>query len=275
MTTSVQNEDNRIREMVRDGYAGIARKAGSCCAGASENNATIAKRIGYTEEQVQAIPEGANLGLGCGNPLALAGVRPGETVLDLGSGAGFDALLAAQTVGPTGRVIGVDMTPEMIARAEENVRRIGLQNVEFRLGYIETLPVEDASVDVVISNCVINLSPRKAKVFQEAFRVLRPKGRLAISDLVLTAPLPPKLLQSTEAYVGCVAGAMLRDDYLTAIKDAGFSTVDVVAESGFGGIIDLYGAEVQAALAKDGLTMRDAERIMESVVSLKVVARKE
>jgi ubiquinone/menaquinone biosynthesis C-methylase UbiE len=174
----------------------------------------------------------------------LAGVQPGETVLDQ-LGAGFDALLAAQTVGPTGRVIGVDMTPEMIARAEENVRRMGLQNVEFRPGYIETLPVEDASVDVVISNCVINLSPRKAKVFQEAFRVLRPKGRLAISDLVLKAPLPPKLLRSTEAYVGCVAGAMLRDDYLAAIKEAGFSTVDVVAESGFSGIIDLYGAEVK------------------------------
>lgn len=275
MTTRVHNEDNRIRAMVRDGYAGIARKAGSCCAGTSENEATIAKRIGYTEEQVQAVPEGANLGLGCGNPLALAGVRPGETVLDLGSGAGFDALLAAQAVGPTGRVIGVDMTPEMIARAEGNVRRMGLPNVEFRLGYIETLPVEDASVDVVISNCVINLSPQKAKVFQEAFRVLRPQGRLAISDLVLKAPLPPNLLQSTEAYVGCVAGAMLRDDYLAAIKESGFSTVDVVAESGFGGIVDLHGAEVQAALAKDGLTMQDAERIMKSVVSVKVVASKQ
>jgi ubiquinone/menaquinone biosynthesis C-methylase UbiE len=205
----------------------------------------------------------------------LAGVRPGETVLDLGSGAGFDALLAAQSVGPTGQVIGVDMTGEMIARAEENTQRMGVQNVEFRLGYIEALPVEDASVDVVISNCVINLSPQKAKVFQEAFRVLRPKGRLAISDLVLKAPLPPKLLRSTEAYVGCVAGAMLRGDYLAAIEAAGFSTVEVVAENGFGGVIDLQAPEIQAALAKDGLTTQEAERIMESVVSVKVVAWKE
>jgi ubiquinone/menaquinone biosynthesis C-methylase UbiE len=205
----------------------------------------------------------------------LAGVRPGETVLDLGSGAGFDALLAAQSVGPTGQVIGVDMTGDMIARAEENTQRMGVQNVEFRLGYIEALPVEDASVDVVISNCVINLSPQKAKVFQEAFRVLRPKGRLAISDLVLKAPLPPKLLRSTEAYVGCVAGAMLRGDYLAAIEAAGFSTVEVVAENGFGGITDLQAPEIQAALAKDGLTTQEAERIMESVVSVKVVAWKE
>jgi SAM-dependent methyltransferase len=261
--------------MVREGYAGIVRNASSCCAGASASKDAIARRIGYTEENVQAVPEGANLGLGCGNPLALAGVRPGETVLDLGSGAGFDALLAAQSVGPTGQVIGVDMTGEMIARAEENTQRMGVQNVEFRLGYIEALPVEDASVDVVISNCVINLSPQKAKVFQEAFRVLRPKGRLAISDLVLKAPLPPKLLRSTEAYVGCVAGAMLRGDYLAAIEAAGFSTVEVVAENGFGGIIDLQAPEIQAALAKDGLTTQEAERIMESVVSVKVVAWKE
>jgi SAM-dependent methyltransferase len=274
MTTNVQSDNDKIREMVRDGYAGIARNAGSCCAGASTNAATIARRIGYTEADVQAIPEGANLGLGCGNPLALAGVQPGETVLDLGSGAGFDALLAAQAVGPAGRVIGVDMTPEMLARAEENAQRVGAQNVEFRRGYIEALPVEDGTVDVVISNCVINLSPDKPKVFREAFRVLRPEGRLAISDLVLTAPLPAGLLRSAESYVGCVSGAMLRGDYLAAIKGAGFSTVDVVAESGFGGIVDLQSPEILAALAKDGLTTQDAERLMESVVSLKVVARK-
>jgi arsenite methyltransferase len=274
VTTKVQSHDDTVREMVRDGYAGIARNAGSCCAGGSTNAATIARRIGYTEDDLQAVPEGANLGLGCGNPLALADVQPGETILDLGSGAGFDALLAAQAVGPTGRVIGVDMTPEMLARAEANARRAGVHNVEFRRGYIEALPIEDASVDVVISNCVINLSPEKPKVFQEAFRVLRPTGRLAISDLVLRTPLPPGLFRSVEAYIGCVSGAMLRDDYLAAIKSAGFQRVDVVAESTFGGIVDLQSPEILAALASGGLTTQDAERALESVTSIKVVARK-
>ncbi len=274
MATNVESENDRIREMVRDGYAGIARNADSCCGATATNATAIAQRIGYTEAEVQAVPDGANLGLGCGNPLALARVQPGETVLDLGSGAGFDALLAAQAVGPTGRVIGVDMTPEMLARAEQNAQRVGAQNVEFRRGYIEALPVEDGQVDVIISNCVINLSPEKPKVFREAFRVLRPHGRLAISDLVLKTPLPAGLLRSAEAYVGCIAGAMVRADYLAAIKAAGFATVDVVAESGFGGIVDLQSPDIQAALAKDGLTMQDAERLVENVVSLKLVARK-
>jgi SAM-dependent methyltransferase len=274
MATKGQRDSDKIREMVRGGYAGIASSAESCCATASSNAATIAKRIGYTEEDVSTIPEGANLGLGCGNPLALAGVQPGETVLDLGSGAGFDALLAAQAVGPTGHVIGVDMTPEMLARAEENAQRVGAMNVEFRRGFIEAVPVEDGTIDVVISNCVINLSPEKPKVFREAFRVLRSSGRLAISDLVLRAPLPAGLLRSVEAYVGCVAGAMLRGDYLAAIRAAGFSTVDVVAESEFRGIVDLQSPQIRAALARDGLTTQDAELMLESVVSLKVLARK-
>lgn len=274
MSTNLPSHADAVREMVRDGYADIARNTGSCCGGAGTNAATIARHIGYTDEEVQAVPAGANLGLGCGNPLALAGVQFGETVLDLGSGAGFDALLAAQAVGPTGRVIGVDMTPEMLARAEANAQRSGVHNVEFRRGYIEALPIEDASVDVVISNCVINLSPEKPKVFQEAFRVLRPTGRLAISDLVLKAPLPAGLLRTVEAYVGCVAGAMLRDDYLAAISAAGFRAVEVVAESTFRGVVDLQSPEILAALARDGLTTQDAERLLESVASVKVVARK-
>lgn len=274
MTTEGHKNPDAVRDMVREGYANIARNTGHCCGGAAANADDVARRIGYSDEEVQAVPVGANLGLGCGNPLALARVQPGETVLDLGSGAGFDALLTARVVGPTGRVIGVDMTPEMLARAEANARAAGVGNVEFRQGYIEALPVDDASVDVVISNCVINLSPQKLPVFREAFRVLRPGGRLAISDLVLRVPLPSGTLKSVEAYVGCVAGAMLRDDYLAAITTAGFHAVQVVAEGSFGGIVDLQSPEILAALAKDGLTTQDAERIVESVASVKVVARK-
>src|SRR4029453_12246843 len=157
-----------VREMVREGYAGIARNTGQCCGGATARADAVARRVGYSEADVQAVPAGANLGLGCGNPLSLANVQPGEPVVDLGSGAGFDALLAAQVVGPTGRVVGIDMTPEMLARAEVNADRAGLQNVEFRRGYIEALPVDDASVDVIISNCVINLSPEKPAVLAQS-----------------------------------------------------------------------------------------------------------
>jgi arsenite methyltransferase len=274
MTREKERDAEAVRGMVRDGYANIARNRGQCCGGALANADAVARRIGYSEADVEAAPVGANLGLGCGNPVELAGVLPGETVLDLGSGAGFDALLAAQAVGPAGHVIGVDMTPEMLARAEKNASAMGANNVEFRQGLIEALPVEDSSVDVVISNCVINLSPEKERVFRETFRVLRPGGRLAISDLVLGAPLPPGLLKSTEAYVGCVAGAMLRDDYLEAIARAGFQTVEVAAEASVGGIIDLQSPEILAALAADGLSTGEAEKLLENVASLKVVARK-
>ena len=274
MTTANTKNPDAVRNMVREGYAGIARNTAPCCGAATTNADTIARRIGYSDEDVRAVPTGANLGLGCGNPLALASVSAGETVLDLGSGAGFDALLAAQAVGPTGRVIGVDMTPEMLERAQANARAAGVENVEFRQGYIEALPIDGESVDVVISNCVINLSPDKPQVFREAFRVLRAGGRLAISDLVLKAPLPSGLLQSVEAYIGCVGGAMLRDDYLRAVRDAGFQSVEVAAEGSFAGVVDLQNPEILAALANDGLTTEDAERILESVVSLKVVARK-
>jgi arsenite methyltransferase len=271
---STEKSAEAVRDMVREGYAGVARNTGQCCGGATANAATIARHIGYSDDDVRAVPAGANLGLGCGNPLALANVQPGETVLDLGSGAGFDALLAARVVGPAGHVIGIDMTPEMLTRAEANARAAGVGNVEFRRGYIEALPVDDASVDVVISNCVINLSPDKPRVFEESYRVLRPGGRLAISDLVLKAPLPVGLLRSVEAYIGCVAGAMLRDDYLAAIRGAGFRTVEVVNEDSFGGVVDLQSPLIRAAVAADGLTTQDAERILEGVVSLKIVAHK-
>src|SRR6185369_1309222 len=170
--------------------------------------------IGYSADQMAAIPEGANLGLGCGNPLQYANVQPGEVVLDLGSGAGIDCFLAAREVGSSGRVIGVDMTPAMIEKARANAAKGDYRNVEFRLGEIENLPVADATIDVIISNCVINLSPDKGRVFREAFRALKPGGRLLVSDLVLTRALTPELQNNVDLYVGCVAGASLKDDYL-------------------------------------------------------------
>jgi len=190
----------------------------------------VSKAIGYSEEQLNAIPEGADLGLGCGNPTALASLEEGETVLDLGSGAGIDCFLAAQAVGPGGRVIGVDMTAEMIDRARENTRANGVENVEFRLGEIEHLPVADGSADVVISNCVVNLSPDKPQVFRDAFRALKPGGRLFLSDIVLLKELPDEIRESIEAYVGCVAGASMKADYLGAIEAAGFRDVEVLEE---------------------------------------------
>jgi arsenite methyltransferase len=191
----------------------------------------MSKTIGYSDEQLGAIPQGADLGLGCGNPTALASLQPGETVLDLGSGGGIDCFLAAEAVGPAGRAIGVDMTAEMIERARENARNSGADNVEFRLGEIEHLPAADRSADVIISNCVVNLSPDKPQVFREAFRVLKPGGRLFISDIVLLKPLPDEVKESIEAYVGCVAGASMKAEYLGAIEAAGFQNIEVLTEA--------------------------------------------
>ena len=215
----------------RYGAAAMRAEATSCCGASLGTGAAgfataegAAKAIGYSDTDLAKAGEG-NLGLGCGNPLALARVRPGMTVLDLGSGAGFDAFLAAERVGETGRVIGVDMTPEMLALARKNAAARGAKNVEFREGRIETLPLDDASVDLVISNCVINLSPDKPRVFREVFRVLKPGGTLSVSDLVLAAPLPPSVQESVEAYVGCIAGASPIGDYLSELFAAGFHEV--------------------------------------------------
>lgn len=273
-------EQGEIRKAVRDGYGKIAKNSGSCCLpGAScgcggTSVETISQGVGYTPEEMQTVPEGANLGLGCGNPVALASLKEGETVVDLGSGAGFDAFLSARAVGKSGRVIGVDMTPEMVDKARGNARKGDYGNVEFRLGEIENLPVADRTADVIISNCVINLSPDKERVFREAFRVLKPGGRLMVSDIVLLNRLSAALEESIEAYVGCVAGAVMKEDYLRAIREAGFEDIQIVGETTFpiGDLLDH--PAVQERFAQADHLEAQVEEISSSIASIKVQAAK-
>lgn len=244
-------DEAQIKEMVRARYrsiatgmatsAGLAATDSSCCspvassccdpAQASQGDADKAQRMGYSAAELASVPEGANLGLGCGNPQAIAAVRAGEVVIDLGSGAGFDCFLAAQQVGPTGRVIGVDMTHEMLQKARENAVKIAATNVEFRLGELEHLPIADNSADVVISNCVINLVPDKAQVFREVFRVLKPGGRVAVSDIVNTAPLPIDIRADPSFICGCVAGAASIEQIQEWLTETGYADVEITAKS--------------------------------------------
>jgi SAM-dependent methyltransferase len=273
-------EKEEIRKTVREGYGKIVKQDSSCCGpaksccGSTNSAQDISRKIGYSEEELKAVPEGANLGLGCGNPTALASLKEGEVVLDLGSGAGFDCFLAANQVGKTGKVIGVDMTAEMLDRARENARKGNYDNVEFRLGEIENLPVGDRQVDVIISNCVINLSPNKKRVFQEAFRVLRPGGSLMVSDIVLLKELPAEIKKSVAAYVGCVAGAVTRKEYLETIQAAGFEETKVLGEAAFS--VELLANDPTAReIAKNlKLSPERAEDLANSVVSIKVSAIK-
>lgn len=273
-------DEDKIKTIVREGYAKIARQGSSCCApkssccGTTDTIQDMSKHIGYSEEEIHQVPEGSNLGLGCGNPVALASLKKGETVLDLGSGAGFDCFLAANAVGENGRVIGVDMTPEMISKARENARKGGYENVEFRLGEIENLPVADNSVDLIMSNCVINLSPDKRKVFTEAFRVLRPGGRMMISDVVLLRRLPEAVKNSVEAYIGCVAGASMRDEYLSIIRDVGFQEVQVVEESSFSVETMLNDPIARSIVENSKMTKEEAVDLGRSVASINVSAAK-
>ncbi len=273
-------KETEIRRMVREGYAARVQNKSSCCGGESpcccggDTTRSISKAVGYSDEEMDSVPDGANLGLGCGNPTALASLVEGETVLDLGSGVGFDCFLAANKVGSQGTVIGVDMTPEMLTRARENAERGGYRNVEFRLGEIESLPAADNSVDVIISNCVINLSPDKKRVFNEAFRVLKPGGRLMVSDIVLLKELPDFIRNSVAAYVGCISGALLKNEYLETITRAGFQEVQVLDEANFP--IDCMANDPTASAVIDKLHLSE-EKLKDtasSVVSIKVRALK-
>ena len=258
-----------IKSRVREGYGKIARETGTGCCGGSSCCESASAQIGYEDAQLETVPDGADLGLGCGNPTAIADLKPGETVLDLGSGAGFDCFLAANAVGPEGRVIGVDMTEEMIARARENAEKGGYENVEFRLGEIEDLPVEDASVDVVISNCVINLVPSKQQAFAEAGRILKPGGRLHVSDIVLDGELPPAFAGSIDAYVGCVAGAVSRETYLTAMQAAGLVNIEIVSEKDASELLS------GCCSAGTGCACTSPQKMLEGLVtSITVSARK-
>jgi arsenite methyltransferase len=249
------SDKEKIRQSVRDSYGKIA-KAGkivgglspapsccgpsetstpanstaSCCGGPEVAPGQISALMGYSQEDVQSVIEGANMGLGCGNPVALASLKPGETVVDLGSGGGFDCFLAAKQVGASGQVIGVDMTPDMLSKARSNAEKMGAENVDFRLGEIEHLPVVDNTADIIMSNCVINLSPEKLKVYREALRILKPGGRLAISDIVATAPLPPDIQQNLALVSACVGGAATIDDTKEMLQEAGFTNIRIKAK---------------------------------------------
>jgi arsenite methyltransferase len=275
----MMKDQEDVKKAVQDRYGKIAQEASSCCGpksscGCSSGGASkeISARVGYTNEQMQSVPDGANLGLGCGNPVAIASLKPGETVLDLGSGAGFDCFLAANQVGKNGKVIGVDMTPAMISKARKNALADAYLNVEFRLGEIENLPAADNSVDVIISNCVINLAPDKAKVFAESYRVLKPGGRFMISDLVLLKELPEFIRESVQAYVGCVAGALPKEEYLKIVKQAGFDNVKVISEKVYPIDEFLDNPESMALLKR---SKKEVSDVTGSVVSITITGLKQ
>ena len=277
----VTDKAEAVRAAVRDGYAQIAKKEASCCSGVSccgsnaEDSTKLAQYVGYGAEELAALPEGANMGLSCGNPTALASLKPGEVVLDLGSGGGFDVFIAGRKVGAKGRAIGVDMTPEMLGKARKNIaayqERSGLDNVEFRLGEIEHLPLADGSVDALISNCVINLSPDKSQVWREIARVLKPGGRVAVSDLALLKPLPSDIVESVEALVGCVAGAVLVSDTERMAKDAGLTDIVLNPKSGYiDGMVDWQDPLYTKIIA----SLPSGAKPGDYITSLEITARK-
>ncbi len=260
---------------VRGKYATIALEGGSCCGSSgcgSGGEEAVTLDIGYSKQQLKGLPEGANLGLGCGAPIDHLALQPGETVVDLGSGAGIDVFLAADSVGPSGKVIGVDMTPEMLARARRNAVKAGITNAEFREGRLEDLPVESGTVDAITSNCVINLVPDKAVVFKEIARILKPGGRIVISDIVLDKVLPPEIEKDVYAYVGCISGAALREPYFAMLKEAGLGDIEILKDIDYGAVvIDHARAEAERLAAKAGV---EVESLRGSVRSVTFRARK-
>ena len=284
MRNSMKKSSEQIREEVRTGYADIATGRKSSCCGSGcgckkrSNHADpkrLAKALGYDEKDIANLPEGANMGLSCGNPVAIAELKKGQTVLDLGSGGGFDIFQAGEKVKASGRAIGVDMTPEMIAKARKNIthyqKRTGLDNVEFRLGEIEYLPVADSSVDVVLSNCVINLSPSKPQVWKEIYRVLKPKGKVAVSDLALLKPLPDNIKEMVAALVGCIAGAVLVSETKAMLKKTGFTSIQLTPKPDYVKSMLTWNDPLFKKITK---ALPKGTEISDYVVSLSIEARK-
>lgn len=276
-------ENKSVHDMVKSGYANLARRESSCCTGGvaqAAGSAVVdphgerAVRIGYAQEDIAGAAAAGNLGLGCGNPIALASLKPGDVVVDLGSGAGFDALIAAHSLGPDGRFIGVDMTPEMLERARINAVNAGYaRTVEFREGLIEKLPIAGESADVVISNCVINLSPDKASVFREAYRVLKPGGRLAVSDIILSQPLPVEVARLASSWIACVGGALTEGEYFGHIRAAGFQNIEFTRKP-VGPILE---PDLQDPMWKEVVELvgkARLEKLSETVFSYSITAEK-
>lgn len=275
-------ENEQIQKNVKIGYADIVNrntkksflpKMFQCC-DPKEIASDIGKKIGYSEEELKNVPEDANLGIGCGNPTALASIKKGETILDLGSGAGFDCFLAAQQTGETGRVIGVDITPEMVVQAKKNAEKGGYKNVEFKIGEIENLPIENNSIDLIISNCVINLSNQKEQVFKEAFRVTKQNGRMMISDIILLRELPDYVKNSVEGHIACLAGAVRKEDYLEAIQKAGFKNINIDKEAPFPIELMLNDPIAEKIVTENNLTEKEIKDIANSIASVSVSAKK-
>ncbi len=269
------------KRIVREQYANVALERSPCCGEVSsccrtsDSAQDISRNIGYSKDELKSVPAGANLGLGCGNPVAIASLKKGETVLDLGSGPGLDCFLAADKVGKKGKVIGIDMTPEMIDKARANARKGNYTNVEFRLGEIENLPVADSAVDIMISNCVLNLSSDKESVFKETFRVLKPGGRIMVSDIVLSKELPDFIKDSVDAYVGCISGAIPKDQYLKIVADAGFKEVEIVDETSIPSDDWVSDPIVTYITDKLKLTTEEAKEVLDSMISVKIKAVKQ
>lgn len=266
-----------MKDFVKKVYGSIAKgKQDSCCRPSccSSDNPSVSEKIGYTKEELNSIPEDANMGLGCGNPVALASLKEGETVVDLGAGGGLDVFLAARKIGKSGRAIGIDMTEAMIEKARENAEKGGFENVEFKLGEIENIPLEDNIADCVISNCVINLAEDKQKVFNEVFRILKPDGRLIVSDMVLIFDLPEEVLKSKDMYAGCIAGALKKEDYINKIRNAGFKSVNIVKEDPVR-LSDYIGSDkVISGIAND-VSNEEISAVNKAVISIKIWAAKQ